>query len=167
MKLLAENSVDFVERVRYCSDSALNIATILSKHPSVSRIYYPSLLPTKSVYDHYRRPNGGYGFVLSIIFKHPLHAVAFYDSLDVCKGANLGANFTLSIPYSQLAHFHNMDFAEANGVPRHIVRISVGIDDGQKLEARVVAALKAVESTDVKAQENDEDLMRMLNLIKS
>lgn len=119
---------------------------MLSKHPSVSHIYYPALVPTRELYERYRRPDGGYGFVLSIIFKNPVHAETFYDALDVCKGTSLGANFTLSVPYAQLAHFRELDLAESYGVPPHIVRISVGVDEEVKLQARVVAALKAVES---------------------
>lgn len=89
---------------------------------------------------------GGYGFRLSIIFKNPVHVETFYDALDVCKGTSLGANFTLSIPYAQLAHFWELDLAESYCVPPHIVRISVGVDEEVKLQARVVAALEAVES---------------------
>ncbi|KAK6065683.1 Cystathionine gamma-synthase [Seiridium cupressi] len=126
ISVLASNCHDFVERVRYCSRSALAVATVLSQHPSVAR-------------------NGGYGYVLSIIFHGPQSAVAFYDALDVCKGTSIGADFTLALPYAQLAHFRELDLAEANGVPRHIVRISVGVDDTEKLLNRVRNALDAAE----------------------
>ncbi|GIC87442.1 uncharacterized protein Aud_003826 [Aspergillus udagawae] len=145
VSVLAANCTDFVERVRYCSRSALAVAVLLSQHPSVAKVHYPPLVPTRHLYERYRRRNGGYGYVLSIIFHDPQSAVAFYDALDVCKGTSIGANFTLAVPYAQLAHFRELDLAEANGVPRHIVRISVGVDDTEKLLDRVRKALVAVE----------------------
>lgn len=45
---------------------------------------------------------------------------------NVCKGTSIGSNFTLAVPYAQLAHFRELNLAEANRVPRHIVRISAG-----------------------------------------
>ncbi|GAP90071.1 putative cystathionine gamma-synthase [Rosellinia necatrix] len=141
--VLASNCRDFAERVRYCSRSASTIATLVSKHPAVARVYYPTLVPSRPLYERYRRRDAGYGYVLSIIFHDPCSAVAFYDTLDVCKGTSIGANFTLAVPYAQLAHFRELDLAAANGIPRHIVRISVGIDDTQKLADRVERALMA------------------------
>jgi cystathionine gamma-synthase len=143
VSVLAANCGDFVERVRYCSRSALAVATLLAQHPSVAKVNYPTLVPSRHLYERYRRRNGGYGNVLSIIFHDPQCAIAFYDALDVCKGTSIGANFTLSVPYAQLAHFRELDLAEANGVPRHIVRISVGVDDTEKLLDRVARALTA------------------------
>ncbi|KAI8633602.1 pyridoxal phosphate-dependent transferase [Xylariaceae sp. FL1651] len=145
ISVLAANCGDFVERVQYCSRSALAVATLLSQHPLVETVNYPALVPTRHLYERYRRQNGGYGYVLSIIFQDPHSAVAFYDTLDVCKGTSIGANFTLCVPYAQLAHFRELDLAEANGVPPHIVRISVGVDNTEKLLDRVKEALKAAE----------------------
>ena len=149
---LAANCGDFAERVQYCSRSALAVATLLSKHPSVARVNYPALVPTRRLYERYRRRNGGYGYVLSIIFQDPRSAVAFYDALDVCKGTSIGANFTLSVPYAQLAHFRELDLAESNGIPQHIVRISVGVDDTGKLLDRVGKALTVAEDVRHKAE---------------
>ncbi|KAJ9303271.1 hypothetical protein DTO271G3_645 [Paecilomyces variotii] len=142
---LAKNCPDFVERVQYSSRSALAVAILLSQHHLVQTVNYPPLTPTRHLYERYRRKDGGYGYVLSIIFYDPEKAVAFYDALDVCKGTSIGANFTLAVPYAQLAHFRELDLAEENGVPRHIIRISVGIDDTEKLLDRVRKALVAAE----------------------
>ncbi|KAJ6145020.1 hypothetical protein N7470_008915 [Penicillium chermesinum] len=144
--VLARNCPDFVERVQYCCHGALAVANLVSQSSLVATVYYPSLVPSRHLYERYRRENGGYGYVLSIIFHEPARAVAFYDALDVCKGTSIGANFTLAVPYSQLAHFRELDWAEANGVPKHIVRISVGIDDTEKLLNRVVKALEAAQN---------------------
>ncbi|KAK9774063.1 putative Cystathionine gamma-synthase [Seiridium cardinale] len=118
--ILASNCHGFVERVQFCSCSALAVANVLPQHPSVGRVNYPALVPTRHLYERYCRQNCGYGYVLSIIFHEPQSAMAFHDDLDVCKGTSIGANFTLELPYAQLTHFPEMDLAEANGVPRHI-----------------------------------------------
>jgi cystathionine gamma-synthase len=152
ISVLAANCPQYVERVQYCSRSALAVATLLSQHPSVESVNYPALVPTRHLYERYRRQNGGYGYVLSIIFHDVQAAVAFYDTLDVCKGTSIGANFTLAVPYAQLAHFRELDLAEANGVPRHIVRISVGVDDTEKLLDRVKKALTAAENVRRRAE---------------
>lgn len=145
ISVLAANCRDFVERVHRCNHSALAVANLLAQHRLVKKIHYPSLVPTRHLYERYRRPHGGYGYVLSIIFRDPHKAVVFHDSLDVCKGTSIGANFTLAVPYAQLAHFRELDLAEANGVPKHIVRISVGVEDTEALLDRVEKALRAAE----------------------
>lgn len=96
--------------------------------PSVESVNYPALVPTRHLNERYRRRNGGYGYIPSIIFHDVQAAVTFYDTLDVCKGTSIGANFTLAFPYAQLVHFRELGLAEANGVPPHIVRISVGVE---------------------------------------
>lgn len=97
------------------------------------------------LYEQYRRRDGGYGFLLSMIFHHAASVVCFYDALDVCKGPSVGTNFTLAIPYAQLAHFQELEFAAEYGVDRYIVRISVELEDREVLMERVKKALRAVE----------------------
>jgi len=155
ISVLAANCGDFVERVKYCSHTAIAVAELLSRHPTVQKVHYPSLVPTRYLYDRYRRPDGGYGYVLSVVFHDPEVGVKFYDNLDVCKGTSIGANFTLAVPYAQLAHFRELDLAERNGVPKHIVRISVGCDDTEKLLARVRDALAA--AVGVRDNDNRQD----------
>jgi len=103
------------------------------------------MVTSAPLYEHYRRRDGGYGFLLSMIFNLTTSAVCFYDALDVCKGPSVGTNFTLAIPYAQLAHFQELDFAAEYGVDRYIVRISVGLEDGEVLMERMREALRAVE----------------------
>ena len=155
IKILSRNCTTFVPRVHLSNKSAQIIANLISIHPSIARVNYPSIVPTRPYYDKCKRPGGGYGFLMSLIFHHPEAAVCFYDNLNVAKGPSLGTNFTLAIPYAQLAHFHEQDWAEEYDVPRHIVRISVGLEDEGKLVETVSYALKMVEELDVcGSQEN-------------
>lgn len=144
-KTMADNSSDFPARVHKCSTTALQIANFLKSHPSVDSVKYPTMVPTAPLYEQYRRRGGGYGFLLSVIFREPASAVAFYDTLDVRKGPTVGTNFSISIPYSALAHAKEQGWAAAHGVPEHIVRLSVGLEDYDDLAERVRRALQEVE----------------------
>ena len=104
------------------------------------------MVPSAALYERYRRPDGGYGSLISIVFRNPESAVRFYDAIDLCKGPSFGTNFTLVLPYSQLAHAFELDWAESQGMPKHIVRISVGLEDKSVLIRKFEQALEEVEA---------------------
>jgi cystathionine gamma-synthase len=72
------------------------------------------------------------------------HAQQFYDTLDVYKGPSLGTNFTLACPYTLIAHYTELDWAESYGVPRHLVRVSVGLEEPEWLLKTFIGALDAL-----------------------
>ncbi|CAG8066209.1 unnamed protein product [Penicillium salamii] len=143
--ILAQNSRDLKERVLKCNANALDLANFLAKCPSIDSVYYPTMVPTTRFYEQFRRPTGGYGYLLSVLFKDPDTAVQFYNTLDVRKGPNIGTNFTLVLPYAQLAHYYDCEWAESYGVAKHIVRISVGLESQADLVDRITQALSKVE----------------------
>lgn len=114
-------------------------------HPLIESVNYPTLVPSWSEYERYRRPGEGYGYLLSIVFKDPAHAVTFYDFLNVWKGPSIGTNSTIALPYSVLAHWEEGEWAAQYGVPRHIVRMSVGLEEAEELKGRLVDALQSIE----------------------
>lgn len=144
--VLAQNSRDFQGRVRRCNANALTLATFLSLHPRIESVLYPPLVPTRQLYERYRRRNGGYGYVLSILFREPNDAVRFYDKLDMRKGPSIGTNFSLALPYAQLSHVFDLDWAESQGIPKHIVRLSVGLESEDELVKCVSRALEGFTS---------------------
>lgn len=83
--------------------------------------------------------------MLSIIFHNPASVEHFYNVLDVCKGSSFGTNFTLVIPYVQLANYWNREKVPKYGVPQHILRMSVGLEDCEQLVDTVSKALKEVD----------------------
>ncbi|KAJ0140715.1 Uncharacterized protein HZ326_16390 [Fusarium oxysporum f. sp. albedinis] len=87
----------------------------------------------------------GYGYLLSIRFKTPAAAIAFHDALDVAKGPSLGTNFTLGCAYTLFAHYDELEWAEEYGVVKHLVRISVGIENERFLDEVIKTALDAAE----------------------
>lgn len=153
LAVLQQNSLDLVQRVRRANESGKAAAELLSTHPSISKIMYPSMVPTTPLYERYRRRESGYGNLMSFIFHDPQSAIRFYDSLDVPKGPSFGAHFTLAIPYVQIAHFHEQEWAEEYGLPWHIMRIGVGQEDKEEILKVIKRALTAVEKGELGSTE--------------
>ena len=83
--------------------------------------------------------NGG---LLSIVLRNPAETTpTVFDHLEVCKGPNLGTNFTLCCPYTILAHYTELEFVEQCGVSRWLLRISVGTEPYAELQVRFARAL--------------------------
>ena len=135
------NSRDFLKRAAEMSHNALILAEYLRMHPGVERVWHAATDGAPG-YDQVRRPNGGYGCLFSLHLKDPATKSArFYDALRVCKGPSLGASFTLACPYTLLAHYSELDWAESCGVPRHLIRVSAGIEETGDLLTRFEEAL--------------------------
>lgn len=140
---MERNSRDFVSRCGRINVNAEAMASSLQESPLVKQVYYPKFSPSRSNYDHCRHANGGYGGLLSVTFKRPDHAVSFFDAFEVQKGPSLGTNFTLSCPYTILAHYAELDWTTSVGVEPDLVRISVGLEGSDDLVGRVRKALAA------------------------
>lgn len=139
--VLAQNSTDLAQRLTTINHNAKQLAKFFRQHPKVESVCYPG--PNNSNYESLRTASGGYGGLMSVVLHNPEHATpAMFDSLEICKGPNLGTNFTLCCPYTLLAHYTELDFAERCGVSRWLLRISVGTEPYGVLEARFAAALE-------------------------
>lgn len=143
---LERNSRDFASRVDRVNANSEAICNILLSSPFVKEVYYPLINPSRTYYDAYRLPQGGYGGLLSVIFQAESMAQAFYDALQIAKGPSLGTNFTLGSPYVLLAHYQELPWAQSLGVEPHLVRISVGLEEMSRLQATFQRALSAVEA---------------------
>jgi cystathionine gamma-synthase len=144
-EVLEKNSRDVRERVSVINSNAEILAKRLSQHPLVDRVYHPSLNESAAA-----RPGGstssvGFGGLLSVVLKNPATTTPLvFDRLEICKGPNLGTNFTLCCPYTILAHYTELDFVEECGVSRWLLRISIGIEPVEELWQRFERALTAV-----------------------
>jgi cystathionine gamma-synthase len=139
--VLEENSRDFVERVRRINATAEILCRRLVAHPAVEAIYHPTTDHT-GAYESLRRPDGGHGGLLSILPRNPAKAAPrIYDGLRVSKGPSLGTNFTLACPYTILAHYGELEWAESCGVSRWLIRLSIGLEDVEDLWGRLADAL--------------------------
>ena len=124
-EVLLENSKNFEERIAKINHNAEKFFAEISVHPKVKTVYYTKGNP---VYDKYKKAGGGYGGVISVVFKTEADAVEYYDNLQVKKGPSLGTNYTLACPYTLLAHYYERQFAEDCDVPFHLIRFSIGAD---------------------------------------
>lgn len=142
---MEKNSQDVARRVQTASSNAERVVALLRSHRSVAETFYPKGSASQVLYDRFRRPDAGYGLLLSVRFATPTAAVAFHDALDVAKGPSLGTNFTLCCAYTLLAHFSELEWAAEFGVVEHLVRISVGIEPLDLLLRLVRDALAAAD----------------------
>ncbi|KAF4222567.1 hypothetical protein CNMCM5878_003605 [Aspergillus fumigatiaffinis] len=140
---LERNSRDFVSRIEKINNTTEDITALLKESPVVKDVYYPKYNTSRVFYEDFRTPNGGYGGLFSITFHSDAEAIAFFDHLEVLKGPSLGTNFTLSSPYTLLAHYNELDWAASFGVESNLVRISVGLEDVSNLRDQVQRALAA------------------------
>lgn len=145
-EVLERNARDAGERMRRVNANAERLADFLHDHPLVERVHFPKFCG-RETYERFVRPGAGYGGLISIDLKDAARrAPAFFDALRVCKGPNLGMGYTLACPYTVLAHYGELDFAEACGVSRWLVRVSVGLEEPEDLIARFDEALRAAAS---------------------
>lgn len=130
--VLLNNTAGFLDRIKQANTNGSALADFLSTHPLVDTVWYPSL-QTKSLYDSIKTENGGYGGLISIQLKKPEDSPAFFDALKLSKGPSLGTDFTLVCPYTLLAHYDELSWANACGVPSNLIRISVGTEPQDSL----------------------------------
>lgn len=140
---LERNSRDFVERSKRINENAAKVVELLVSSPLISDVFYPSLVESKKYYDSMKTPDGGYGGLISFVFKKPADAVTFFNAIHLHKGPSLGTNFTLACPYAILAHYQELDEVEKWGVDRNLVRISVGLEDLDELLGVLQTSLDA------------------------
>lgn len=139
--VLEKNSRDFEVRVRKMNENAEALCAWLREQPAVESVWYPKYTMPEA-YGRVMRAGGGYGSLFSIVLKNSAeNAPRFYDRLRVSKGPSLGNNFTLACPYTLLAHFEELDWAESHGVSRYLVRVSAGLEPIDDLKQRFAEAL--------------------------
>lgn len=139
---LEVDSRDYRARVEQTNRTALEVCEYLSRHPAVESVYYPAFTD-KKMYDRFKRPDGGYGGLFSIVLKDAAKVTeTFYDALEITKGPNLGTSFSLCCPFTLIAHYDELDWAESAGASRYLIRISVGLESAAELTERLKRALR-------------------------
>jgi cystathionine gamma-synthase len=141
---LERNSRTFKERCAQINENAESLCEYLKQHPKVESVFYPKYISNAN-YEAVKSANGGYGGLFSIVLQTEEAAAVFYDMLACAKGPSLGTNFTLASPYAILAHYTELDWALEYGVARHLIRVSIGLEDRQQLLKTFEDALNAIE----------------------
>ncbi len=136
-EVLLSNLKNYAKRMTTVNASGVELAAWLANHPAVAQVWHPSLGDTRN-YDSVMRKGGGYGGLLSFVLKSPKKTAKVYDALRLSKGPSFGTPFTLVCPYVMLAHYRELEWAEACGVPPHLLRVSCG----QEPLATIIAAFE-------------------------
>lgn len=141
-EVLARHARSFPERMRRHNETGLVIAERLRSHPAVERVWYPKW-EFAEAYEAVRRPQGGWGALVTFLPKNAsTTSPRIYDRLAFCKGPSLGTVFTLACPFTLLAHYTELEWAESCGVSRYLIRISVGLEEPEELWQRLDQALR-------------------------
>lgn len=163
-RVLERNSRDFNSRLAQVNETTRVVTEFLSKHPAVKTIYSPlnqTAVWGSQTYSADNAPNSlsikshpalktqaspGFGGLFSIVLHHAEEtSPIFYDNIEVSKGPSLGNNFTLCCPYTLLAHYTEIDWAESVGIDKHILRFSLGLEDPKELCDRFDRALQSIQ----------------------
>lgn len=162
---LERNSRDFIKRIATIDQNALAVAEYLRAHSQAggqahsvaTDVFYPKFV-TRKHYETCRRTQPyadhepqetqtGFGGLFSLDFVTQAAARAFYDTLQCAKGPSLGTNCTLACPYTLLAHYTELDWAEGMEVRTNLIRVSVGLEPTDTLLRVFAAALDAAQAT--------------------
>lgn len=139
--VLDEQARGFAQRMTQHNRNGLLIAERLRAHPAIERVWYPKW-EFNEAYEAVRRPKGGWGALITFLPRNcEKLSPSIYDRLPVCKGPSLGTVFTLACPFTLLAHYTELDWAEACGVSRYLIRLSVGLEDPEELWRRIEPSL--------------------------
>ncbi|KAJ6438055.1 decarboxylase [Purpureocillium lavendulum] len=155
--VLLANSRDFLQRARRLNRNAHAMATFLNsaiadQNSPVVNVQYPALLPSKGLYDKFKRcstkelPEPGYGCLMTVEFKNVATARAFYDRLGFYHSPHLGGHVTLALCYNMLLYSRNpeeIEYMRPRGVKEESVRISSGLEDLEDLIDTLKDALDA------------------------
>tara|TARA_B110000879_G_C11103481_1_gene484184 strand:- start:960 stop:1349 length:390 start_codon:yes stop_codon:yes gene_type:complete len=119
------------------------LADYLMAHSAVDKIWYPKFT-TSDLYERVKRKGGGYGGLISVVLKNQKKSAKFFDALKISKGPSLGTEFSLACPYTLLAHYDELEWAEGCGVDQNLIRISVGSENAEDILGRVQEALESI-----------------------
>ncbi|KAI1361176.1 PLP-dependent transferase [Xylaria arbuscula] len=152
---IERNSRDYLSRTLRLNDNAKSIAEFLHSRAedprsAVLKVYYPSLNPSGVYYKQFMRRatddfSPGYGCLLNVEFDDLPSAAAFYDRLNLYKGPNLGAPFTLVFAYTMCAYKKRLDWAAQYGLRPTQIRVSAGLETEQGLIEEFKLAVEAAD----------------------
>jgi cystathionine gamma-synthase len=130
-------------RMRAHDENTHRLADLLSAHPAVSKVYYPGI-GTHPGHEIARRQQQGFGAMLSFELDGGLEAVkAFLGSLELFSLAESlgGVESLVAHPASMTHAAMDEDARRRAGIADSLLRLSVGIEEGDDLVADLEAAL--------------------------
>ena len=132
-------------RMRAHGENARRIAELLTRHPAVARVYYPGL-PTHPGHDIAQRQQRGFGAMVSFELDGGVQNVkALLGSMELFSLAeSLGGVESLIAHPASMTHAAMDEAArERAGISATLVRLSIGIEEGDDLARDLTAGLDA------------------------
>lgn len=143
---MERNSRDFKRRIQIIDENTEVLCDLLRSRSvvggvetsAIKDILYPKW-SSRENYDKCRVKGpdgsftGGFGGLFSVTLTSAAASRDFFDALPINKGPSLGTNFTLASPYTILAHFEELEWAASYDVESGLVRVSVGMEDKERL----------------------------------
>lgn len=133
-------------RMQRVSESALQIARFLQRHPQVSRVYYPGLPEHPTHATALKTLPNGFGGMLAFEVPQARAGVArlFKALEEIPFSPTLAdARTTVSYPTGTSHKFLSATDREALGIRDGLVRLSVGLEEPDDLQQELDAALRA------------------------
>ena len=131
--------------MRTHGENAQRVAEVLVGHPAVARVYFPGL-PSHAGHEIARRQQQGFGAMVSFEVKGSVANVkALLARLHLFSLAeSLGGVESLVAHPASMTHAAMDQTAQTRaGISPTLVRVSVGIEEGEDLARDLVAALDA------------------------
>jgi cystathionine gamma-synthase len=132
-----------VRMIEHCAN-ALQVATVLEKHPAVSRVYYPGL-PSHPQHELAKRQMRAFGGMVSFELKGGFPAVERLVSrlkLFVLAESLGGVESLLCYPPRMTHAALGPEERARRGIHDNLIRLSVGLENAADLEADLLDALK-------------------------
>lgn len=139
-EVLLSNIKGYTKRNKIVNANGVALAAWLAEHPAVAQVWHPSLTQREN-YEKVMRKGGGFGGLLSFVLKNEKKTPKVYDALRVSKGPSFGTSFTMACPYTLLAHYTELEWAEGCGVSANLLRVSVGLEPTDTIIAAFEEAL--------------------------
>jgi methionine-gamma-lyase len=131
-----------VRMQRHCHNARM-VAQFLEGHPAVAQVYYPGL-ETHPQHDLAQRQMPGFGGMMAFELKGGLQAgIDLMEEVQVCRLAvSLGATDTLIEHPASMSHSTvSREERLATGISDGLVRLSVGIENGEDIIEDLRASL--------------------------
>jgi cystathionine beta-lyase/cystathionine gamma-synthase len=134
-------------RMRQHTDNATRIAHFLEGHSKVARVYYPGLASHPQHELACRQMRGGFGGMLSFTLKGDLESARtlarstrLFTLAESLGGVESLIELPAAMTHASLPPEHRAEIGIADG----LVRLSVGIEDGDDLLNDLEAALRLI-----------------------
>ena len=139
-EVLLSNMQGYSKRMKLVNANGLVLADWLAAHPAIAEVWHPSL-SHRANYEKVMRKGGGFGGLMSFVLKSPKKTPKVYDALKLNKGPSFGTPFNLVCPYTMLAHYRELEWAEGCGVSPNLLRVSCGLEPVESIIAAFEEAL--------------------------